>query len=127
MARLSALLLAILLLLPRAALGAVVLHCGGMQTAEKCCCCHKKPKPASEPLLKRAPCCDVQSPAHAPSTPATTHASELKLPALALAGEESHLPVLSSPELSNAPQAALARGPPARKVPLFLSHCTLLR
>jgi hypothetical protein len=122
--RFAALLLALLLVLPRAALGAVLLRCGHAVEREQCCCCHKK-KAAPEPRLERAPCCKPKAPGNAPSTPATEPSKPL-LPALALAA-----PLVSDiapprPELVAVPRPEVARGPPARKTPIFLSHCALL-
>jgi hypothetical protein len=123
--RFTALLLALLLVLPRAALGAVMLHCGQAADRAKCCCCHKDKEPAQEPRLERSPCCKAEAPSQAPSTPAAP-TTKPSLPALALAAPLSTSEVSVAPELAIEAHVKLARGPPLRKVPLFLSYCTLL-
>lgn len=125
MTRFTALLLALLLVLPRAALGAVMLHCGQAADREKCCCCHKEKKPAPEPRLERAPCCSAEAPTKAPSMPAAPSAKP-SLPALALAAPLFSATVSVPPELAMEARLKLARGPPPRKVPIFLSQCALL-
>lgn len=125
MTRFTALLLALLLVLPRAALGAVMVRCAQAAEREKCCCCHKDEEPPREPRLERSPCCKAQGPAQAPSTPAAPP-SKPNLPALALAVPLFTSEASIAPELAKSVKVKLARGPPLRKVPLFLSYCTLL-
>lgn len=125
MTRFTALLLALLLVLPRAALGAVMLHCGQAAEREKCCCCHKEKKPAPEPRLERAPCCSAEAPSKAPSMPATP-APKPSLPALALATPLFAATATVPLALLLDVRLKLARAPPPRKIPIFLSQCTLL-
>jgi hypothetical protein len=124
--RFAALLLALLLVLPRAALGAVMLNCGQAAEREKCCCCQKDKEPPREPRLERSPCCKAEAPTQAPSTPAAP-TTKPSLPALALAVPLFTTEARVAPELAIDAQVKLARGPPPlRKIPIFLSYCTLL-
>ncbi len=123
--RFWAILLTLLLFVPRVALAAVALRCAE-RPSHACCCCHQKAqRDLPESRLERPSCCQVKAPVSQAPLPATT-LSELKLPTLALAPDHS-LPALERDHLVQSERRpAQARAPPPERIPLFLKNRALL-
>jgi len=128
LARVVALLAALVAALPLSAFAEGLLFCRPMNRVMTTCCCQHRATTAdpNTPSFERAPCCErLESGSHGVISAVPEAAPRLDAPlAITLAPpfELAALPFVRTVANSQ----ALARAPPRTGPPLFIQHCSLL-